>query len=212
MGPRRLFSIVALVISLWLPMGRLSMPCFVFGTPQSPILFVATNGIYKVGRSSDADFVVSDTSISRQHAELRVDESGLQVIDLGSRNGTFVDNLQIQMQPVNHGQTVRFGAVAFMVAASAGFSDDETNANKSYDRIRKHLPAIEKKLSAAQYRVFVPLLEGLSEKATSKLLELSKHTVHNHIRAIFRVFGVHSRPQLLATVLKSNDDLLPGFQ
>ena len=57
-------------------------------------------------------------------------------------------------------------------------------------------------LSEAQQRVFDELLSGLPEKAIARRLRLSTHTVHNHIRAIFRHYEVHSRAELLARHLR----------
>ncbi len=46
---------------------------------------------YRVGRRGDADIVVSDSSVSRSHADLVVDgEGGYFLTDCGSRLGTFV--------------------------------------------------------------------------------------------------------------------------
>ena len=56
-------------------------------------------------------------------------------------------------------------------------------------------------LTPAQERVFEQLALGLSEKEASTRLHISRHTVHNHIRAIYRAFGVATRSELLAYLL-----------
>jgi DNA-binding NarL/FixJ family response regulator len=61
----------------------------------------------------------------------------------------------------------------------------------------------EKTLSEAQRRVFRLLCEGFADKKIAKELGLSQHTVHNHTRAIFQAFGVHSRVELLVVVAKA---------
>ena len=48
-----------------------------------------------VGRGSDADIVLSGSLVSRRHAEFHETEAGLVVIDLDSRNGVFVNDVQI---------------------------------------------------------------------------------------------------------------------
>ena len=60
------------------------------------------------------------------------------------------------------------------------------------------MPPLEASLSKAQSRVFALLIKVLSEKMIAKALVLSRHTIHNHTRVIFRTFNVHSRVQLLA--------------
>ena len=42
------------------------------------------------------------------------------------------------------------------------------------------------------------LLAGLSEKEAASRLGLSRHTVHEYTKALYRAFGVHSRGELLA--------------
>jgi DNA-binding CsgD family transcriptional regulator len=46
------------------------------------------------------------------------------------------------------------------------------------------------------------LLDGDSEKQVARKLELSPHTVHAYVKALYRRFGVSSRAELLAKHLK----------
>jgi pSer/pThr/pTyr-binding forkhead associated (FHA) protein len=76
---------------------------------------VASESIAVLGRAGACDFVLDDPSVSREHAKIRVAGSALQVSDLGSRNGTFVNDVRIETCCVSPGQIVRFGTVAFAV-------------------------------------------------------------------------------------------------
>jgi pSer/pThr/pTyr-binding forkhead associated (FHA) protein len=53
--------------------------------------FPIRRGETLVGRSAYCTIVISDPSVSREHAALRLTQSDLQIADLGSRNGTFVN-------------------------------------------------------------------------------------------------------------------------
>lgn len=53
-------------------------------------------------------------------------------------------------------------------------------------------------LSARQKDVLHLLLRGMSEKEAARALHRSSETVHNHVRAIYRHFGVSSRGELMA--------------
>jgi diguanylate cyclase (GGDEF)-like protein len=65
---------------------------------------------YIVGRDSEAGFVVSRSSVSRQHARLYIDDDGnWWVEDLNSTNGTFVNESRIHAQQINDADQVRFG-------------------------------------------------------------------------------------------------------
>ena len=71
-----------------------------------------------VGRAPSSDIAIFDPTISRRHAELQVDETGLRVRDLGSSNGTFHNGNRLDdEEPVKlaPGDTITFGKVAFRV-------------------------------------------------------------------------------------------------
>jgi len=68
------------------------------------------NPQYIVGRDSEAAFVVSRSSVSRQHARLYIDDNGSWwVEDLNSTNGTFVNENRIKHQQLTDADQVRFG-------------------------------------------------------------------------------------------------------
>jgi len=69
------------------------------------------NAQYIVGRDSEAGFVVSRSSVSRQHARLWTDEDGVWwVEDLNSTNGTFVNEQRLNRAVrMDDSDQVRFG-------------------------------------------------------------------------------------------------------
>jgi len=68
------------------------------------------NNSYIVGRDSEAGFVVSRSSVSRQHAKLYADEGGnWWVEDMNSTNGTFVNEARIRTSQLSDSDQVRFG-------------------------------------------------------------------------------------------------------
>ena len=66
-----------------------------------------------VGRALTSDIPVFDATISRRHAELRCDESGVELRDLGSSNGTFLNGARITAGHASPGDVITFGNVAF---------------------------------------------------------------------------------------------------
>lgn len=68
-----------------------------------------------VGRDPISDLPILDAAVSRRHAELRVDEreSVVHVVDLGSRNGTWINNVRITRAVLRPGDRIAFGTVAF---------------------------------------------------------------------------------------------------
>lgn len=68
-----------------------------------------------VGRAATSDAPVYDPTVSRQHAELTLQDGGVKVRDLGSSNGTFVNGTRIAESVAQNGDVVTFGKVAFKV-------------------------------------------------------------------------------------------------
>lgn len=64
---------------------------------------------YTIGRSNTADIMLNDPSVSREHAALVRRAERFWVVDLGSLNGTFVNDRQTGEHPLNPGDRLRFG-------------------------------------------------------------------------------------------------------
>jgi pSer/pThr/pTyr-binding forkhead associated (FHA) protein len=167
-------------------------------------------GTHVVGRSVDCDVVLHDASVSRRHAELVIEGSTVTVRDLQSRNGTFVGEVPIQSRQVAFGERIRFGSVNLVVrrfAASDVEKEIETlDADHGGEPSLGSTISYDLPLSAAQRRVFDLLLAGLSEKQAAARLKVSRHTVHTHVRQIYRVLGVRSRAELLARFVQQRGD------
>lgn len=58
-------------------------------------LFELKEGITVVGRSAEADLTIDSTKLSRQHTRFTVQGKEVSVEDLGSKNGTFLNNQRI---------------------------------------------------------------------------------------------------------------------
>lgn len=64
-----------------------------------------------VGRHHSSDVVIDDPSVSRRHAEITYSGDGYFVSDLGSKNGTFVnqDNIGNSQHSLVDGDEITFG-------------------------------------------------------------------------------------------------------
>lgn len=63
----------------------------------------------------------------------------------------------------------------------------------------------QEKLTPRQRQVLAHLLGGDGEKQVAYRLKISVHTVHAHVRRIYRVFQVHSQNELLARFIQHSD-------
>jgi hypothetical protein len=72
-------------------------PIILFQLPalKGPVLVVSPVSESLLGRSNKCDLVINHPSVSRRHVLLSVDEAGMRVTDLGSTNGTFIDDIRV---------------------------------------------------------------------------------------------------------------------
>ena len=71
------------------------------------------NSVTSVGRADDNDVVLSDDRASRHHATITNDNGRFFIRDLGSTNGTFVDDVRIREQRLSDGDHIRVGDSRF---------------------------------------------------------------------------------------------------
>ncbi|MBA2320037.1 MAG: FHA domain-containing protein [Deltaproteobacteria bacterium] len=63
-------------------------------------------GTVRVGRGDDNEIVLSDVSVSRKHAQIKISRAEVVVQDLGSGNGCYHDGKKFEARPVKHGDEV----------------------------------------------------------------------------------------------------------
>ncbi len=101
------------------------------GTPSKPALranakeqvFRLTAEPCTIGSSNACDVVIDDPSVSRRHAELRLVENGVAVLDLESTNGTSFAGQRIERMVVVLGAHLQLGNAQIVIdvdAASVG--------------------------------------------------------------------------------------------
>lgn len=77
---------------------------------------VMPGSIKTLGRAARADFVLDVPLVSRFHCRFTGShEGGLLLEDLGSTNGTFVNDKRVERVTVTQGDRVRVGRVEFVV-------------------------------------------------------------------------------------------------
>ncbi len=70
-----------------------------------------------IGRGEDCDILVDDYTASRRHARVVPADDGYCVMDLGSTNGTYVNNERTPRQPLKDGDYLRVGNGIFRFLA-----------------------------------------------------------------------------------------------
>jgi pSer/pThr/pTyr-binding forkhead associated (FHA) protein len=82
--------------------------------------FRLTPGAVKtVGRATGADFIVDVALVSRLHCRLTATERHVEVVDLESTNGTFVNDKKVDRANLANGDRLRVGRVEMIVEKQA---------------------------------------------------------------------------------------------
>ena len=68
-------------------------------------------GLNRIGSSAENDFIINHPSISPQHCELLVSDSGVLLKDLGSASGTFVKGAPVREVWLRSGEHIQLGAI-----------------------------------------------------------------------------------------------------
>ena len=68
-----------------------------------------------VGRAVNSDVPIYDPTISRQHAQVTLQDGGVLIKDLGSSNGTFLNGSRVTEAVAQPNDVVMFGKVSFYV-------------------------------------------------------------------------------------------------
>jgi hypothetical protein len=77
-----------------------------------------TKAVISIGRDSENDVVVHDARVSRRHAEIHASDSRLELRDLHSTNGTWVDGAQIQAVVLSCPARVILGGLEIQIDAA----------------------------------------------------------------------------------------------
>src|SRR6266850_6422570 len=86
-----------------------------YGSREIPLIFKPGGKRLNVGRASDNELTLNDSSVSKIHAALLMNSEGtLLVADTGSTNGTFINGRRIaygESRPIEEGDVLGFGDV-----------------------------------------------------------------------------------------------------
>jgi pSer/pThr/pTyr-binding forkhead associated (FHA) protein len=77
---------------------------------------ILPGNIKTIGRSPGAEFVVDAAMVSRLHCQLTAGATELEVVDLDSTNGTFVNGQRVKRGSLKEGDRLGVGRVELIVS------------------------------------------------------------------------------------------------
>src|SRR5688572_8696458 len=101
---------------------------------QGRRVVVLDRPLFMIGRRTSADLQIVSTDVSREHAEIALEDGRYLLRDRASRYGTFVNGEQVTERHLQHGDRIRLGRteaieLVFMTegAKTTGFLDSATS-------------------------------------------------------------------------------------
>ena len=90
--------------------------------PNAGSRFLLDQPTTSAGRHPDSDIFLDDVTVSRRHAEFRLENGEFQVVDVGSLNGTYVNREPVDSAVLANGDEVQIGK--FRLVFLTGPKDD----------------------------------------------------------------------------------------
>ena len=84
--------------------------------------------ILRIGRAPENDMVITDLRVSRQHAELRSAGGTYEIVDVGSRSGTYVNGQRVERSPIGPEDIIGIGPSTFQLVGDVLTEYQDTGA------------------------------------------------------------------------------------
>ncbi|MBI4820075.1 MAG: sigma 54-dependent Fis family transcriptional regulator [Deltaproteobacteria bacterium] len=152
--------------------------------PDAGRVVRASRASIVIGSSSDADLVLTDKAVSRAHARMLPHVDGVDIADLGSKNGVYVHGAKVQRCRVKPGTEITIGRSVIRVSTE----DHERPLPPSSRTRYEHLSG----KSRAMREVFA-MLELIGSARTPVLVEGERGVGKRRVaEALHRAAGIGS--------------------
>lgn len=157
---------------------------------RTGILHRLAKGATIIGRGDDADLVIADDGVSRKHVKLLRSSGGfLNVVDLASTNGVFVNGERIDLAVAQLGDVLELGPdVRLRIVDGRAPPSAEERATDA----AAALGLTDRQLDIARL-----VAAGLTNTSIGERLQISPRTVTSHLDHIYTRLGIGSRAALV---------------
>lgn len=158
-----------------------------------------------VGRSRDANVQLDVVGVSRKHARItRGPGSTLNLVDLGAKNGTWLNGERIDVAALHHGDRIQIADVVLQIVITQDQPVAAVPPPGAPLGASPHGSPAEPRLglSAREWEVAIEVARGLTNAEIAKTLGISRRTVATHLERIYERLGIHSRAALAHRVAR----------
>jgi len=151
---------------------------------------------FTVGRRSSCDIVLDDQLVSRVHTIIMKRGGIFLVEDLGSHNGTYVNQERLHgLRQLHHGDKITIGS-------SRAQYEDPSQAVEDTTMVADPHVATGASFTQRQIQVLRLLARGLSNKQIGERLYVSERTVKAYLSSVFEKLGVNKRAAAVTEALR----------
>ena len=164
-----------------------------------------------LGRRPEMDLSLDDKMVSGHHAELRFEDGGWLLVDLGSSNGTMLNNEKVTSARLSDGDKVQIGATLFLFRGEKGAPETALGATADelalVEKMRDHTDRIRNevgKIIVGQRDVLDQILMCILANGHALLIGLPGMAKTLTVRTIAQVLNLKFKR------VQFTPDLMPG--
>ncbi len=94
--------------------------------------FVVNKDVFTIGSGAHSDLELKDSTISKRHCEIRIDEEGYCIRDLDSTNGTVVQGVRVATAYLNPGTEFQLGKTRLIFCPLQGAREIPLSRNEAF--------------------------------------------------------------------------------
>ncbi len=165
-------------------------------------------GQVTVGRNPENTIQLDDLQVSRKHACIEHSGSGVVLRDLGSGNGTYIENRRILEYRLSPGTVIRFGTQEIVFEAEGG--DEEEEEPASLSGIRFEADALENYRTTNAEEMFQTLFQSSGGVATDTELKETQRRLQAIYKANEIITSERDLNKLFVQVMEQIFSLIPA--
>jgi len=141
--------------------------------------FIVNRDVFTIGSGVHNDLKIDDSTVSKLHCEIMVDETGYQIKDLNSTNGTQVQGVRIDSAHLAPGSEIKIGKIRIVFCPLQDSSDIPLSRNEAFgNMLGCSIPMRRIFYLAETYSPSDATIMITGETGTGK--EILAEEIHNH--------------------------------
>ena len=145
--------------------------------PQKGQTFLLSRGLHRMGRSHSCEITLTHPQISKEHARIEVYDDKIIISDMKSKNGTFVNGIQIKSQILNPQDQISIYDVRLQLHPASAhamhplYQEEVPNEMAGFQDLHKPLSPEQEKKENNPIEKFNRYIEEVALPAVYKLPE-----------------------------------------